>query len=425
MYKLLLTTTSVYLIANILAAGIPFLLLPTLTRVLDPSQYGMVAMFLVLIGAMKNIAVTPFIGAINRKYFDRYAKVNYEGFAGSGLLLIFSTIIIMYITMYSMSNFLADYLGIEQLWLYLAIYVSLSHGVIELVLGQFQITRKAAKYAFIQISLSVLNLVISLLFVLYFEWGAIGRVNAIVISYTVVAFFCLYLIFKHRFISLSNIRQNHIIEISKFSLPLMPHMIGGFLLSAFDRLVIAQKLGLDSVGIYFAALQVVMVAKVIFDALNKAYTPWLYENLNKGSNEINVTIVYGTYFWFLLIWIGVGSSFYLAPQITELILGPNFRSASHLLGWMAVSVAFKGMYLVIVNYCFYAKRTGYLSVISIVTGCITIVLILYFIERYGLVGVAYATSIGMGIRFVFVWWLASKCHNMPWFSPFQIQRRKY
>lgn len=423
MFKSLLSNSSVYLISNIVSAGIPFLLLPVLTRVLDPSQYGMLAMFVVLIGAAKSIAVTPFIGAINRKYFDKYQEENYRVFVSNGLFLMVVIAIILYASVYMISNFLSNSLGIPSFWIMLIAYVTINNVLIECALGQLQIRKQSKNYAIIQISLSILNIFSSLLFVLVFEWGAFGRVSGIVMSYSIIALICFFVIFRLRLVSTFYLRKKYIIEIMKFSLPLMPHMIGGLILSTFDRFIIATKLDLKSVGIYFSALQIVMIGKVIIDALNKAYTPWLYEQLNKDSRQIDRKIIRGTYFWFLLIWLGVGICFYLAPHITDYVLGRSFSDSSQLLGWLAVSIAFKGMYLVVVNYCFYVKRTGYLSIISIVTGSLTIVLMLYFIERYGLIGIAYASALGMGIRFLCVWWLANQCHHMPWFAAFKIQRK--
>lgn len=46
-----------YLVSNILNAIIPFALLPVLTRYLSPEEYGEVAMFQTLLGAM-----TAFVG---------------------------------------------------------------------------------------------------------------------------------------------------------------------------------------------------------------------------------------------------------------------------------------------------------------------------------------------------------------------------
>ena len=55
-----LAGSAVYLFSNILNAAIPFALLPVLTRYLTPEEYGEVAMFQTLLGAlMAFIEVDP------------------------------------------------------------------------------------------------------------------------------------------------------------------------------------------------------------------------------------------------------------------------------------------------------------------------------------------------------------------------------
>ena len=72
----------------------------------------------------------------------------------------------------------------------------------------------------------------------------------------------------------------------------------------------------------------------------------------------------------------------------------------------------------VTNYCFYAKKTGYLSIISIVTGVLNVFLLIYFVRIAGVIGAAYAYSCSMALRFLAVWWLANRCHPMPWFTFF-------
>lgn len=52
MSRKLFGNAAIYLGANILNAGIPFLLLPILTHVLTPADYGIVAMFSVVVSIL-------------------------------------------------------------------------------------------------------------------------------------------------------------------------------------------------------------------------------------------------------------------------------------------------------------------------------------------------------------------------------------
>lgn len=64
-------STSVYFLANILNAVIPFLLLPILTRYLSVEEYGQIAMFQLLIGGLAGFVGLNTVGAAGRKFYDK------------------------------------------------------------------------------------------------------------------------------------------------------------------------------------------------------------------------------------------------------------------------------------------------------------------------------------------------------------------
>lgn len=83
------------LVSNILNAVILFILLPILTRYLTPSEYGEVAMFQTLLGALGAFIGATFVGAANRKFYDSdIDKKEMADFIESCIqLTVFSTIV--------------------------------------------------------------------------------------------------------------------------------------------------------------------------------------------------------------------------------------------------------------------------------------------------------------------------------------------
>lgn len=66
----LFRSIGIYLFSSFLNGIIPFLILPVLTRFLSPSDYGIVAMFSVLITFLAPFTGLSVHGAVYRKYFD-------------------------------------------------------------------------------------------------------------------------------------------------------------------------------------------------------------------------------------------------------------------------------------------------------------------------------------------------------------------
>lgn len=259
-------------------------------------------------------------------------------------------------------------------------------------------------------------MLLSLLLVVVLLKGAEGRINAQRLANVIFAAIALIILKKDSLLNIFIWRKDYLSEVLKFGIPLMPHIAGGFLLTTVDRFVINQEIGLAEAGIYMVAVQLTAAIGLVFDAINKAYVPWLFEKLKADQIKDNQKIVKLTYAWFVLIIAGVMLSLLIGPPLVVLIAGEKYAQAGTVIGWLALGQGFQGMYLMVTNYIFYSKRTGLLSVASISSGVLNLVLLVVLIRIVGLEGAAIAFATSMGVRFLLTWWIAQKRHPMPWFN---------
>jgi len=414
-FNSLLTGSATYLVSNILNAAIPFALLPVLTRYLEPSQYGQVAMFQTLLGALGAFVGLNVVGAAGRKYYDSVSSDEIRSFIAACLqILIVSTAVIVLITLFFHKE-LSYLFDLEAHWIFAAVLVSMTSVVVNLRLGQWQVRRQAFLYGALQIAQSSTNMALSLLLVIYFVQGANGRIEAQILTSAAFLFISVFLLHRDKLLELMTWSPRLISEALHFGIPSIPHVFGGFLLISADRLVINQTLGLESAGIYMVAVQFSLALAITFDAINKAFIPWLYERLKRNIYSEKLEIVRYTYAWYLFIFIGVALAFWLGPSLVVLIAGKQYAQAGEIIGWLALGQGFGGMYLMVTNYVLYSRRTGILSLITVGSGLLNILLMISLARITGLMGAAVAFSISMGLRFLLVWWAAQKNHPMPWF----------
>jgi O-antigen/teichoic acid export membrane protein len=78
--------------------------------------------------------------------------------------------------------------------------------------------------------------------------------------------------------------------------------------------------------------------------------------------------------------------------------------------------AFMGMYYMVTNYIFFARRTGLLSALTISVGILTVALNWYLIQINGIAGAAQAFMFGQALLFIGAWMMAQYCYSMPWLS---------
>ena len=407
----------IYLFSNILNAVIPFILLPILTRYLSPEEYGEVAIFQTLLGALGAFVGMTFVGAANRKFYDsNLEKSELAEFIGSCVQLISISAVMVFSVFFLFRSNFSEWLSLKPSYVLFAVVVSFCTVIIALRLGQWQVQKKAIDYGALQVSQSLLNMLLSLLLVVALLKGAAGRIDAQIVTGLVFVLITFILLKKDGLLKVTVWRKEYLAEALRFGVPLMPHLAGGFLLNSVDRFVINDELGLAEAGIYMVAVQLTAAVGIVFDAINKAYVPWLFERLKADVHKEKQKIVKLTYLWFLCIILGVVLAFFIGPWLVVLVAGEKYAQAGEVIGWLALGQGFQGMYLMVTNYIFFSKKTGLLSVASISSGFINLLLLIVFVRILGLQGAAIAFALSMGIRFLLTWLIAHKRHPMPWFN---------
>ena len=412
----LLSGSVVYLVSNILNAAIPFVLLPILTRYLSPAEYGQVAMFQTLIAALAAFTGMSVHGAAIRKYYDAdVTKESLREYIGACFQILLASSTVTFLVLFFFKEDLSQLLGLEERWVLWAVVVSAAGFVINMRLGQWQARKAVLQYGALQISSSLANMLLSLLLVVILLDGVEGRINGQLWALSLFAVISLGLLLKDNLLALS-LRPDFLSEALKFGVPLIPHVLGLFLLNAVDRVVINAELGLEKAGIYMVAVQLAAVMGIFCDAINKAYVPWLFERLGRDVLVEKQQIVRWTYRYFVAALLVSVLAFIIGPFFVVLVAGERYAEAGSVFGWLALGQAFRGMYLMVTNYIFYSKKTGLLSVSTIGAGVLNVGLLMLLVNMFGLVGAAVAYAASMALRFLFTWRVAQMRHPMPWFD---------
>ncbi|WP_318484963.1 lipopolysaccharide biosynthesis protein [Photobacterium leiognathi] len=408
-------SASIYLSSNILNAAIPFIFLPILTRYLTQGEYGQIAMFQMLLNGLLTIIGLGVQGSATRKYYDvNISERELSFFNGSCLQISFYCFTFILCSFYFLGELLSKYLSIPLSWCYIAVCISLSTFIIQLRLAQWQVRGEAKKYGLLVVIQSLLNFSLSLIFVIKLDMGAYGRIDAQFITAIIFILISLFFLYRDKLIILFIFNIRYIKEALKFGLPLVPHAIGTFILTSFDRFIINKHLGIDSAGVYMVALQISMGFIIIFDSINKAYCPWLFSKLKNDDKKENIKIVKTTYVFIILaLFVGI-AAYYISPFIVIIIAGEKYIQASDIIGWLCLGQIFSGMYLIFTNYIFFAKKTILLSIISIISGVVSIFILLFLVRIYALEGAAISFAIGQLLQFSLTVIAAIKVHKMPW-----------
>jgi O-antigen/teichoic acid export membrane protein len=191
-------------------------------------------------------------------------------------------------------------------------------------------------------------------------------------------------------------------------------VLGGMLLTAIDRVMVANLLGIDHAGVYTVALQIGMVLSLFTVAVNQAYAPWLFEQLRDLNEYKKCKIVRYTYVYFIALTVVASIIGLYANSIISIVAGNQFKDGAELVIYITMGFAFGGMYFMVTNYVFYAGATGKLAINTLVAGLINVILTYVLIQKNGITGAAQGFMISQAFLFLGTWRLAHYAYPMPW-----------
>lgn len=410
----LLRGSLVYTISSTVNAAIPFFLLPVLTKILTPDEYGIVSTFMVcntilvlLIGLEQHGFVSTIFFSVGRQ--DVRKAISNVYLISSALFVVIICIVLLF------SVPIASLVQISSKWIILAVMVSYFQVVAQLNLTIWQLEGKPIIYGWFQISNSLLNYVVSVLLVVVFGYDEDGRIIGIAVA--AVTFGAIgFLILRRKQLLNLGFDATYFKASLLFSLPLIPHVLAGWVNTGLDRILINNFVSVSENGIYSISYQVAMLIGMVASSFNRAFTPFIFKNLNEeGDNdETKLKLVRYTYLYYAAL-TGIAVVIYLmSPIILDLLVDEAYHGAESYLIWIMLGFLFDGYYYGVVNYLFYIRKTHFISIIS-TASCIIHFLVSYLIiPIHGAVGAAYASAISYLFSFVVTFYVCNRRFPMPW-----------
>jgi O-antigen/teichoic acid export membrane protein len=408
----LFRSAGIYTLTLAINSAIPFLLMPVLTRYLTPTDYGIVAMFGVLLSFVAPFTGLSIHGAIARQYYDR-DEVDMPRYVTNCLLILLSSTVIVGIIFYLLAEPISRVSSFPMQWMWAVIVVSAAQFINQVNLTLWQVQVKPVPYGIYQIAQTIVNLGFTLWFVVGLGMDWQGRIRAQVIAFGAFAIFGLLLLCRNGWIRLK-VNKDYIKNALNFGVPLIPHALSGTIKTMVDRVMITSMVSVASTGLYSVGFQIGMIIGILEDSFNRAFVPWLYERLKRDQYGEKIMIVKLTYIYFvgiICLALALGA---IAPWFLSFFVGPQFEGSGQFVLWIAVGFAFNGMYKMVVNYIFYMRKTHILAWVTFFTAIGSIMLNYFAIKYWGAIGAAYTYALVGFITFLIVWFLSSRVYSMPW-----------
>jgi len=318
----LFKSAGIYVGTGIINAVIQFLMMPILTRAMNPSDYGIVAIFGVLLSFS-----TPFIGvsgngAIGRQYFNKEDIDLKVYITNCFLILLISTLIVTSIVLVFAKQ-ISDLAVFPKSWIWCVILTSFCTFIVTITLTLWQVQSKPIFYGIFQVSNALINILFSLWFVVILKWTWQGRIMAQVITVVIFAIIGLFILHRNKGFKFE-FNKKYIDNALRFGIPLIPHTLGGIIMTTSDRIFITNMVGLSATGLYTVGYALGNIIGFAEHAFNMAYVPWLFDKLNKNDEDLKRKIVKFTYLYFAMILLMALFMTFVAPYFLSFFVDPKY-----------------------------------------------------------------------------------------------------
>lgn len=410
-YRKLLGSTAAYTVANVLSSAIPFFLLPVLTRVLAPAEYGTVTMFATVMSVLSAFTGLSIHGVISVRYFDN--ETNHPRFVGTSLVVLAGSTLIVLLVVWLIAAPLAHLTQVPDGWLLIAVLASAAQFVTYVRLVIWQVKEEAVRYGAFQVVQALFNLSLSLGLILMLSMGWKGRALGIAVAAFLFSVLSLYSLHRERLVSWQ-FETGYAKAFLSYGMPLIPHTLGAMMMAMSDRFIVTSLLGVDVMGTYAVGVQLGMVVGLLADAFVKAYGPQLFRDLRDGADSHRARLVWQNLvlfsgFLFLALVYAV-----MLPYVHHWIVGEGYADSLRIAQLVGVGNAFLGMYYTVAGYLFFFEKTGRLAGLTIIVGLVGAATTYFFVSYWGLLGAAWGYVLVQAMFFLGVWYLAQRAYPLPW-----------
>jgi len=397
MIKSFFKDSIIYTIPSILSKGISVILVPLYTRVLNPSDYGSLDLFMVFANLVNLVVALEISQGVSRYYASESDSFRKTLYASTALWFTFICYILFSTLMIFLSSSINDILmgQSNQLKAFrCGIFYILVNGVFYLVQNQLRWELKSKEYFLVSIILTIITALLGVYFTYLEGLGLFGLILAMTFGSTTASIIALYLLrksFKFRFC------RNCLLEMLRYSSPLVASGIAVWITLYVDRLMINHFLSIWDVGVFSVGYKLASVAGFAIIGFQGALTPLVFAHYENPNTAKDIEKIFRYFIAIaLIIYLFIGL---FANDILVLMTTPNYYDASLVIPYLIPAIFISKMYIFAPGIGI-AKKTGIILWINIFCGVLNLFLNFYMIPRFGFIGASVATMFSYFITFL-------------------------
>lgn len=400
--------TFVYAVADLIAKGGAYLLIPLLTRGLTKDGFGTYTLVVSIVPVLTIIGSLGLGGAVTRLWFDLDAKSR-PRFQMAAFLAMQTTSlgVALLLTLAGPSLFGSVFTGVHGSLFTFGVWASFFLTSTTVPLAVLRAEERPKQFAILS-SAQFLGPAVGV--VIGVASG--GGVHAVLWGHVIGAAFVMLLSLGFLIPLVSGPPMWSMVRPAlALGIPVVPHLIAHWALNVADRVAIERSLGAAMVGFYAVGYQIAQGVSLVATALNNATVPTFYRAAQRDRRELLgrawAPLQYGIGIFSLGIAV-------FGREAVQLLAAPSYVGSAAFIPWVALGYWLLAAYYFPVNALFYSKRVRMIPVATLIAAGLNYGLNVWLLPHRGLIAAAQNTAIAYGTLFALVMLAAQRTYKLPY-----------
>lgn len=390
-YKNLLSNTVIFGVSTFGSKILVLLLQRIYTSILSPNQFSVIDMITSTCNLILPIMYLSIAESVIRFGMDNSYKKS--DVLSVGIL----TVLIGYICIWIIYPLLSKIESVKG-YTYL-IYIYILTSALRTVITQFvRASGFIRMFAIDGIVTTIFTIGLNLLFLLKFDMGIVGYIMGIVLADGISAIGLFLILRLYRFFKVRNIDHHTIVDMLRYSLPLIPTAISWWIINLSDKYFVQAICGDYINGLYGKSYLVPTIITLVSAVFTRAWEISAFTEYRSEKGERFFSNVFRSYY--SLIFIGASTLILLIKPVIVLILDTSYFQAWKYVPFLVLAASFSCLVTFLGSIYNAAKKNIMISVTTFIGAGFNIGLNAILISKIGAQGAAFSTFVSFLIVFI-------------------------
>ena len=390
----------IYGTGHVIARLVTFFLLPIYTHVFSPEEYGVISLAYAFMGFSLMLYRYGMDTAL-MKYSVQLTGEDRTSHISSIYLLQLISAVVFSAVLFFLKDYVSEpILGIENPdWIVIISGILILDNLWNHHVLLLRAENKAIPFILFNLGNVILTMAFNIIFITKWNLGIEGVLLANLSASSIIFILSLPVIIKR--ISLLQVQSKIIKNIIKFGLPFLPAGIFTMIMELSNRYILDWLEGTHAVGLFSAGYKLGIFGLIVVMGFNMGWTPYFLKRINEKNAKVEFSYI-ASLFIGLLGFVVLVISIWV-PEIVRFNVGSNyligekFWAAENIVSIVLIGYFFFGFYVIQLPGVYAKEITNWIPIFRAIGAITNIILNIFLIPKYGVLGSACATVIAFFI----------------------------